>query len=74
MHQGGDVIPNQLGRSRVTLARALILGHTHQPRMFDRTVGTIPADVGDVMPFTPENRLLLNPCSVGQSRQRERLS
>lgn len=54
-------------------ARALVLGHTHQPWLFDEAAGTVPAGVGAASPLAARSRFLLNPGSVGQSRQREPL-
>ena len=52
-------------------ARILVLGHTHRPWMFHETAGTVPAPTGRATPLPPDGRLLVNPGSVGQSRQRE---
>ncbi len=49
-------------------ARVLVLGHTHRPWLFHETAGTAPA-ADTTLP--PAGRLLVNPGSVGQSRQRE---
>jgi putative phosphoesterase len=50
-------------------ADVLVLGHTHQPWLLDAATGTVPARRATA-PATASR--LLNPGSVGQSRQRER--
>jgi len=49
-------------------ARVLVLGHTHRPWLYHENAGTLPATA-----LPPAGRLLVNPGSVGQSRQRERV-
>lgn len=65
-------------RARELLARlpeeapgtdTLVLGHTHQPWLLDAVTGTVPPRRAG---RTPTAARLLNPGSVGQSRQRER--
>jgi predicted phosphodiesterase len=51
-----------------TAARVLVLGHTHRPWLYHESAGTLPATARP-----PAGRLLVNPGSVGQSRQRERV-
>src|SRR2546423_14037006 len=41
--------------------------------MVGASTGALPTDAGRATPFTTEEAVLLNPGSVGQSRQRERL-
>jgi diadenosine tetraphosphatase ApaH/serine/threonine PP2A family protein phosphatase len=53
--------------------RTLVLGHTHRPWLFGDVAGTVPAPTGHPTPLPPDGRLLLNPGSVGQSRQAERV-
>jgi predicted phosphodiesterase len=53
-------------------ARVLVLGHTHRPWMFAAATGTVPAAPGRPVAFPPAGPLLLNPGSVGQSREAER--
>jgi diadenosine tetraphosphatase ApaH/serine/threonine PP2A family protein phosphatase len=53
-------------------AGVLVLGHTHRPWLFDPAGGTLPATAGPERPFPETARFLVNPGSVGQSRQRER--
>jgi len=55
------------------LARVLVLGHTHRPWIFDLTAGTASTDVGGATLVATSGPFLLNPGSVGQSRQRERV-
>lgn len=50
-------------------ADVLVLGHTHQPWLVDAATGTIPARRASAPSRAAR---LLNPGSVGQSRQRER--
>jgi predicted phosphodiesterase len=52
-------------------ATLLILGHTHQAWIYHQRDGTIPLAMADAVPLPP-GRVLVNPGSVGQSRQRER--
>lgn len=47
----------------------LVLGHTHQPWLLDAATGTVPARRAAAPATAPR---LLNPGSVGQSRQLER--
>jgi predicted phosphodiesterase len=54
-------------------ARVLVLGHTHRPWLFDQNTGTVPAPGGQVVRLPPAERVLVNPGSVGQSRQAERV-
>jgi predicted phosphodiesterase len=53
-------------------SRLLVLGHTHRPWLFHETAGTLPPAPDRMTPL-PAGRVLLNPGSVGQSRQRERV-
>jgi predicted phosphodiesterase len=53
-------------------ARTLVLGHTHRPWLFGAATGTVPAPPGGPVALPPDDRLLVNPGSVGQSRQAER--
>jgi len=52
-------------------ADLLVLGHTHQTWVYSQREGTLPTAAGSDVPLPP-GRVLLNPGSVGQSRQRER--
>jgi predicted phosphodiesterase len=52
-------------------ARVLVLGHTHRQWMVDQAGTTVPAAPGRATAFPPTGRLLVNPGSVGQSRQNE---
>ena len=52
-------------------ANLLILGHTHRLRIYHQRRGTLLPAVADEVPLPP-GRVLVNPGSVGQSRQRER--
>jgi predicted phosphodiesterase len=61
------------GELRQATTRLLVLGHTHRPWLFHDTAGTLPLVPGRVTRLPPAGRLLLNPGSVGQSRQRERV-
>lgn len=56
--------------SRFPEARYLILGHTHIPRAFGERRGEILNDRAGSVSLEPDERYLLNPGSVGQSRQR----
>lgn len=56
-----------------TSARTLVLGHTHRPWLFGAAAGTVPAAPDGLVPLPPDDRILLNPGSVGQSRQAERV-
>lgn len=48
----------------------LILGHTHRPWVYSRIKGTVTSSLPGGAPLSEES-FLLNPGSVGQSRQRE---
>ncbi|GAA0807982.1 metallophosphoesterase family protein [Spirilliplanes yamanashiensis] len=50
----------------------LVLGHTHRPWLFGAATGTVPAPPGDPVALPPDDLTLVNPGSVGQSRQAER--
>lgn len=52
--------------------RVLVVGHTHQPWLFHGTAGSLPVDLDRPVRFPGADPLLVNPGSVGQSRQRER--
>ncbi len=54
-------------------ADVLVLGHTHRPWMFDETGGTVPVVADRPVHLYRRGRVLLNPGSVGQSRQPERV-
>ena len=54
-------------------ARLLVLGHTHRPWLFGAGAGTVSAPPGHPLPLPVADRFLLNPGSVGQSRQAERV-
>jgi diadenosine tetraphosphatase ApaH/serine/threonine PP2A family protein phosphatase len=54
-------------------ARVLVLGHTHRPWLFEPDTGTAPTPRGRLIRLPPGDRVLLNPGSVGQSRQAERV-
>lgn len=51
-------------------ARVLVLGHTHRAWLYRQQDGAQPLDAP--VPLTAGHRYLVNPGSVGQSRQRER--
>ena len=51
---------------------ALVLGHTHHPLVYDRSRGLSPAAPGATV-RVDRSGVLLNPGSVGQSRERERV-
>jgi len=53
--------------------RVLVLGHTHRPWLYHESAGTLPSPTGRTTALPPAGRLLVNPGSVGQSRQRERV-
>jgi predicted phosphodiesterase len=53
-------------------AGMLILGHTHRRWLFGQADGTVTVPEGAAAPLPANDRFLLNPGSVGQSRQRER--
>jgi diadenosine tetraphosphatase ApaH/serine/threonine PP2A family protein phosphatase len=52
-------------------ARVLVLGHTHRQWMVDQAGSTVLAAPGRATAFPPTGRVLVNPGSVGQSRQQE---
>jgi predicted phosphodiesterase len=54
-------------------ARVLVLGHTHRAWLFAGATGTVPAAPGEPVALPPAAPLLLNPGSVGQSREPERV-
>lgn len=51
-------------------ARTLLLGHTHQPWAFARDAGTVMRRATGTISMAADSRFLLNPGSVGQSRDR----
>lgn len=53
-------------------ARTLVLGHTHRSWLYREGAGTVPVPRDGAVSLEPSRRHLLNPGSVGQSRQRER--
>jgi diadenosine tetraphosphatase ApaH/serine/threonine PP2A family protein phosphatase len=53
--------------------QVLILGHTHRSWLFSAATGTIPAAPGRPVAFPPAGSVLVNPGSVGQSRDPERV-
>lgn len=59
-------------RRREAGAGVLVLGHTHRQWLFDPAGGTLAAPAGPEWPFPETGPFLVNPGSVGQSRQRER--
>ncbi|NJC71274.1 metallophosphoesterase family protein [Planosporangium thailandense] len=69
--------PEQAVGELATLARVdaqatvLVLGHTHRPWMVCEDGGTVPAAPGPATAFPPTGRVLVNPGSVGHSRQDE---
>jgi predicted phosphodiesterase len=52
-------------------AEVLVLGHTHRQWMFGESSGTVP--IGSAPAPLPTGGVLLNPGSVGQSRETERV-
>ena len=54
-------------------ARVLALGHTHRPWLFSAATGTAPVAPDRAVALPPAGPLLLNPGSVGQSREAERV-
>jgi predicted phosphodiesterase len=61
----------ELDRLSARVARFLVLGHTHRPWVYRAQRGTIPLPTGGPATIPPGDRVLVNPGSVGQSRQRE---
>ena len=53
-------------------ADTLILGHTHLAWAYARRTGTLPIPPHGTVELAGQERHLLNPGSVGQSRSRER--
>jgi predicted phosphodiesterase len=53
-------------------SRLLVVGHTHRPWLYSRERGTVAPGGGGDAALPRAERFLLNPGSVGQSRQRER--
>lgn len=70
-HQASRIL-DDMGRTDPS-ARLLVLGHTHRPWLFGAAAGTLPAAPGHPLTLPPADRLMLNPGSVGQSRQAERV-
>lgn len=60
----------QLGKEHPQ-ARLLILGHTHRTWVYSETNGTLTSSEPGGVSLLPPGRFMLNPGSVGQSRQRE---
>lgn len=50
-------------------AEILVLGHTHRPWCYGRAGGAMKVVAGSPIPLPPGQRYLLNPGSVGQSRE-----
>jgi predicted phosphodiesterase len=65
--------PQAAAQLREAGSRLLVLGHTHRPWLFHETAGTLPLAPDRVSRLPATGRLLINPGSVGQSRQRERV-
>jgi predicted phosphodiesterase len=65
---------DQLRRLAAEHPRAglLVLGHTHRPWVYSQARGTLARDGPGRLALPGPDRFLLNPGSVGQSRQRER--
>jgi predicted phosphodiesterase len=69
--------PVQAARELAELARldaqaqVLALGHTHRPWLADQAGTTVASPTGHATASLPAGRLLVNPGSVGQSRQDE---
>nr|WP_281172601.1 metallophosphoesterase family protein [Pseudonocardia spinosispora] len=61
----------QLGREHAD-ARVLVLGHTHRSLLYGSTSGLLDVSYTEAMPFAAGERYVVNPGSVGQSRDRER--
>lgn len=61
----------QLGREHPD-ARVLILGHTHRSLLCGSVSGVVDASYTGAMQFAAGERYVVNPGSVGQSRDRER--
>jgi predicted phosphodiesterase len=53
-------------------ARALVLGHTHEPWVHGERAGTVARRPGAAVALARGERYLLNPGAVGQSRERVR--
>ena len=51
-------------------AAVLVLGHTHAAWAYERNEGTLPFEEGAGLAWDGSRRLLLNPGSVGQARER----
>jgi diadenosine tetraphosphatase ApaH/serine/threonine PP2A family protein phosphatase len=64
----------QLRRLRVEHPHAslLVVGHTHRPWLYGQARGSVTPAASREVPLPAADRFLLNPGSVGQSRQRER--
>lgn len=54
-------------------ARFLVVGHTHRPWAYHQTEATVRVRAGAPVELGAAGRFLLNPGSVGQSRQPERV-
>ena len=52
-------------------ASTLLLGHTHKAWAYDQTEGSLPVTAGTPVLLRNRSRRLINPGSVGQSRDRE---
>jgi putative phosphoesterase len=55
---------------RTRRASVLVLGHTHRPAAFGSESGELLSHRSGTVSFTPSETVLLNPGSVGQSRER----
>ena len=62
----------QLRRAALVEPRAayVVLGHTHRALVVGERSGLVAADVTGTVPLPPGERVLINPGSVGQSRER----
>lgn len=58
----------RMGAARPS-ARLLVLGHTHRPMAYGHSAGALPLEVSRPVGLAPTDRYVLNPGSVGQSRE-----
>jgi len=68
-HQGREAQIEELAGTDPT-ARLLVLGHTHQPVAHAERIGALEAAGDGAVTLAPQSRHVLNPGSVGQSRER----
>ena len=68
-HPGEAIAQLDLLQARSPNAELLVLGHTHLPWAYGRLSGSVSPSADGSIVLSPAERFLLNPGSVGQSRE-----